>query len=112
MKSDKAKKSSMVFIFLTAALLFLAPALKAAMAGEHADQTAKNVKQEVVKLHYVEATSIRSLLSPYFGPETRISVDPKSKVLVISDTAENLERILGALKKIDVKPKTINNELK
>lgn len=58
-----------------------------------------------MKLNYIGAETVYRLLIPYQGMYTKISFDSKNNILTISDTPENLEKILAAIRKIDVKPK-------
>lgn len=61
----------------------------------------------IVKLRYTKAETLRKLLVPYFGPDTRLSADDKTNVLTLSDNPENLEKMLAVIRKIDVKPKDL-----
>ena len=90
----------MVFSLIIPSLLCLASDLK-----DESGQPAPTLKQEVVKLNYIGAETVYRLLIPYQGMYTKISFDSKNNILTISDTPENLEKILAAIRKIDVKPK-------
>ena len=90
----------MVFSLIIPSLLCLASDLK-----DEYGQPAPTLKQEVVKLNYIGAETVYRLLIPYQGMYTKISFDSKNNILTISDTPENLEKILAAIRKIDVKPK-------
>jgi hypothetical protein len=89
-----------VFSLIIPSLLCLASDLK-----DESGQPAPTLKQEVVKLNYIGAETVYRLLIPYQGMYTKISFDSKNNILTISDTPENLEKILAAIRKIDVKPK-------
>jgi len=104
---NEAKKIRLLLIFFAAVLLYLTPAVMAKTSGDDILQTPGNIKQEMIKLKYVEAENMKKLLVPFWGPQTRISVDSKSRVLVISDNPDNLARILEAIRKIDTKPKDL-----
>ncbi|MGQ9802076.1 MAG: secretin N-terminal domain-containing protein [Candidatus Saccharicenans sp.] len=105
MKTKKVTKFFLTLILVTTLMVSLNSLLKAASPDEVKQQEPRVLKQEVVKLQYAEAEALRKLLVPYFGPETRISADDKTKVLTVSDNPENLEKILAVIRKIDVKPK-------
>jgi len=89
-----------VFSLIIPSLLCLTSDLK-----DESGQPAPTLKQEVVKLNYIGAETVYRLLIPYQGMYTKISFDSKNNILTISDTPENLEKILAAIRKIDVKPK-------
>jgi hypothetical protein len=74
--------------------------------GQQAQQAeAKNLRKEIVKLKYVRAQDIRNILEAYISFEGRLSFNPNMpSVLSISDTPENVEKILAAIREIDVKP--------
>ena len=68
------------------------------------DET-KNLRKEIVKLRYVRAQDIQNLLYAYVSREGRIQFNPNMPaVLSVSDTPENVEKILAAIREIDVKP--------
>ena len=66
---------------------------------------APELKREMVKLKYIKAQEVQSLLRPYQNPWGQISWNPSNdSLLVISDTPETLSKILAVIKEIDVKP--------
>ena len=66
---------------------------------------AKNLRKEIVKLKYVRAQDIQNLLYAYVSREGHIQFNPNMpSVLSVSDTPENVEKILAAIREIDVKP--------
>lgn len=98
--------------YLVFSLIFLASlnwSLLAALPQEAQprEKEKKELKREVIKLQYVEAEAMGRLLVPFWGPDTRASTDRKSNVLIISDTPENLSKMLEVIRKIDVKPKDV-----
>ncbi|MGB9907228.1 MAG: secretin N-terminal domain-containing protein [Candidatus Saccharicenans sp.] len=105
MRTKKAQKVFMIFLVAGIFMFCLNPFLKAAATDEAKQQEPKVLNQEVVKLQYTEAETLRKLLVPYFGPYTRVSADDKTNVLSLSDNPENLEKMLAVIRKIDVKPK-------
>jgi len=81
------------------AIIVLAMALSASV------QEAKpEMNKELVKLNYVRANDIMMLLRPFSGPEGRITSSSDGFIITISDTRENIARLLVAIKEIDVKP--------
>ncbi|MDI6845545.1 MAG: secretin N-terminal domain-containing protein [Candidatus Saccharicenans sp.] len=104
---NEAKRIRLLLIFFAVVLLYLTPAVIAAISGNDILQARGNIKKEVIKLKYVEAENMKKLLAPFWGPQTRISVDSQSRVLVVSDNPDNLARILEAIRKIDTKPKDL-----
>jgi hypothetical protein len=66
---------------------------------------AKNLRKEIVKLKYVRAQDIQNLLYAYVSREGHIQSNSNMPaVLSVSDTPENVEKILAAIREIDVKP--------
>ena len=66
---------------------------------------APELKREMVRLKYIKAQEVQSLLRPYQNPWGQISWNPSNdSLLVISDTPETLSKILAVIKEIDVKP--------
>jgi len=65
----------------------------------------KNLRKEIVKLKYVRAQDIQNLLYAYVSREGHIQFNPNMpSILSVSDTPENVEKILAAIREIDVKP--------
>jgi len=87
----------------TAWIVLAIAVLAAALFG--AGQEAKpEMKKELVKLNYVRPNDIMMLLHSYLGPQGKINMSAEENMLTISDAPENIARILGAIKEIDVKP--------
>jgi hypothetical protein len=61
-------------------------------------------KTEIVTIKYIDVKWAEDLLHPYSSRMGRIRRLHDGNKLVIEDTPENVEKILGILKKIDVKP--------
>lgn len=94
-------------VFWTALVLVLAFILVGAGIGQ--EQTPK-MRQEIVKLNYInpnEINTIINILHPFISREGRISPSSRSGFLSISDYPENVEKILAAVRKLDVKPADI-----
>lgn len=59
----------------------------------------------MVKLNFVKARDVHPLLFGFRSPHARIQVNENlPHVLVISDLPENVDKMLAAIKEIDVKP--------
>jgi len=87
----------------TAWIVLAIAVLAAALFG--AGQEAKpEMKKELVKLNYVRPNDIMMLLHSYLSPQGRINMSSEENMLTISDAPDNIARILGAIKEIDVKP--------
>jgi hypothetical protein len=105
------KKGMMALLLLAFSLAVVGPAFAEDPPGAAAqDQKAetKNLRKEIVKLKYVRAQDIQTLLYTYVSREGHIQFNPYlPAVLTISDTPENVERILAAIREIDAKPPDI-----
>lgn len=101
------KKMMIALMALAVALAVAAPALAEGPAPDRQTQdvAAKNLRTQIVKLKYVRAQDIQQIIYAYASREGRITFNPNMpSVLSVSDTPENVERILAAVREIDVKP--------
>jgi hypothetical protein len=102
------KKGMMALLLLAFSLAVVGPAFAEDPPGAAAqDQKAetKNLRKEIVKLKYVRAQDIQPLLYIYVSREGHIQSNPNLPgVLTVSDTPENVEKILAAVRELDVKP--------
>jgi hypothetical protein len=107
----KMKKGTIALVMLAFALSITGPAFAEDPAGAAAqDQKAetKNLRQEIVKLKYVRAQDIQTVLYTYVSRDGHIQFNPNMPtVLAVSDTPENVEKILAAIRELDVKPADI-----
>jgi len=62
------------------------------------------LKTEFVKLKYIKARQVQSLLTGYQSMYGRIRTQDELNIITIQDTPEIVEMVLALLKKIDVKP--------
>ncbi|MBE3112849.1 MAG: hypothetical protein IMZ46_20450 [Acidobacteria bacterium] len=68
----------------------------------------KNLRKEIVKLKYVRAQDVQNVLYTFLSPDGRIQFNSNMPtVLAVSDTPENVEKILAAIREIDIKPADI-----
>jgi hypothetical protein len=65
------------------------------------------MRQEIVKLKYIDKEEILNVLYTFKSPDGRISPSPKSGLLTISDYPENVEKVLEVIRELDVKPADI-----
>ena len=65
------------------------------------------LRQEIIKLKYIDKGDIRLVLSTFLSPYGRISPTEKTGLLTISDIPENVEKILAVVRELDVKPADI-----
>ena len=98
------KKGILALVVLTFALTIAGPALAEDAAQDQKAET-KILRKEIVKLKYVRADIIQTLLYSYVSRDGRIVFNPNlPTVLSVSDTPENVEKILAAIREIDIKP--------
>jgi hypothetical protein len=91
----------------TAIVLALAFVLVGAGLGQ---ENKPKMRQEIVKLNYInpnEINTIIMILRPFFSRDGQISPSSKSGFLSISDYPENMEKILAAIRELDIKPADI-----
>jgi hypothetical protein len=109
------KKTIIAFLALAFTLAVVLPALAEDPApsattgsapGQQAQNVeAKNLRKEIIKLKYVRAQDIQNLLYNYVSRDGHISFNPNlPAILSVSDTPENVEKLLAAIREIDVKP--------
>lgn len=104
--TKKMKKMMIALLALAFALAAVLPALAEDPApGQAQNAETKNLRKEIVKLKYVRAQDIQNLLYAYVSRDGHIQFNPNMpSVLAVSDTPENVEKILAAIREIDVKP--------
>ena len=98
------KRGILVFLALAFSLAIVLPAFAEDGAqGQRAEM--KNLRKEIVKLKYVRAQDVQNVLFTFLSPDGRIQFNPNMPtVLAVSDTPENIEKILAAIREIDIKP--------
>ena len=87
--------------FWISAILVLSFVLLGAGLGQ---ENKPKMRQEIVKLKYIDMNEIISLLFTFKSPDGRISPGSKAGLLSISDYPENVEKILAVIRELDVKP--------
>jgi hypothetical protein len=102
------KKTLIALLALAFTLAIVLPALaedQAAAASQNQPAKTMNLRTELVKLKYVRGQDIMSLLYAYVSRDGHINVGSNMpNVLTVSDTPENVEKILAAIRELDVKP--------
>lgn len=98
------KKGILAFFVLAFALVVIAPVFAEDAAQEAKPSTKPPLKTELVRLKYLHGSMMMGLINTYLSRDGRVSPVPDSKILVISDYPENIERVLQAIRQIDVKP--------
>lgn len=85
-------------------LVTLAIVLSAAAYGQ---EPTRKMRQEIVKLKYIDKEEILNVLYTFLSNAGKISPSPKSGLLTVSDYPENVEKILAVIRELDVKPADI-----
>jgi hypothetical protein len=102
------KKAMIGLLALAFTLAVVLPALAedtAAAPAQAQNTETKNLRKEIVKLKYVRAQDIQNILYAYVGRDGHIQFNNNMpSVLSVSDTPENVEKILAAIREIDIKP--------
>lgn len=62
------------------------------------------IRQEIVKLKYIDKEEILNVLYTFISREGRISPSPTSGLLTVSDYPENVEKVLAVIRELDIKP--------
>ncbi|MFZ2053506.1 MAG: secretin N-terminal domain-containing protein [Candidatus Aminicenantales bacterium] len=93
------KKAFWIAVIVALTFVFLGAGLE--------QENMPKLRQEIVKLKYIDKEEIRLVLSTFLSPYGRISPTEKSGLLTISDIPENVEKILAVVRELDVKPADI-----
>jgi hypothetical protein len=105
------KKGIIALVALAFTLAVALPALAqdpAAPQAQSKPAATTSLRTEIVKLKYVRGQDIMNLLYAYVSRDGHIQVgNNMPNVLTVSDTAENVEKILAAIRELDVKPPDI-----
>ena len=77
--------------------------LRTIVGREAADgPTADEVVTQIVPLQFLDAAEAASLLRPFVPQDDALSAHPGTNLLIITDTAANVRRLLDILKSVDV----------
>lgn len=93
-----------MFLALAFSLAIVIPAFAEDGTQDQKAET-KNLRKEIVKLKYVRAQDVQNVLYTFLSPDGRIQFNSNMPtVLSVSDTPENVEKILAVIREIDIKP--------
>jgi hypothetical protein len=102
------KKTMIALAALGFTLALAAPALAenpAAASAQAQKEEVKNLRKEIVRLKYVRADQISAILRSYTSPWGQIHFQNSLPfVLSVSDSPENVEKVLAVIRELDVKP--------
>lgn len=103
------KKTMIAVIVLAFTLALVGPALAEDSAVTGGQVVQKDIsgtlRKEIVKLKYVRAQDIQAVLYSFVSREGHINFNPNMPmVLSVSDTPDNIDKILAAIRELDVKP--------
>jgi hypothetical protein len=88
----------LAFIFAVAAPVFAEDAPQDKPAAKPALRT------EIIRLKYFSSTQMMSLARTYLSRDGQWTPGPDAKIMLVSDYPENVERLLQAIRQVDVKP--------
>ncbi len=74
----------------------------AASTGAAASMSGNQIVTQVFKLNYESANNVLPVLRPLIAPNNTINVNPGNNSLVITDYAENLQRLARIVASLDV----------
>jgi hypothetical protein len=97
------KKGILALIVLAFVFAVVAPAF-AEDAPQEKPAAKPALRTEIIHLKYYRGVRMNGLINAYLSRDGRIEQGPDEKILVISDYAENIEKILQAIRQLDVKP--------
>jgi hypothetical protein len=98
------KKGIFAIVMLAFTLSIAGPVLAEETAQDQKAAT-KALRKEIVKLKYVRAQDVKDVLYTFISPGGHIQFNPNMPmVLSVSDTPENVEKILAAVRELDIKP--------
>jgi hypothetical protein len=107
-RRQKLKKGILAIVMLAFTLGIVLPAFAedpAVAVSQDQKAETKVLRKEIVKLNYVRAQDIQNFLYAYVSRDGHIQVNSNMPaILSISDTPENVEKILAAVRELDVKP--------
>jgi hypothetical protein len=97
------KKGILALVVLAFAFAVTAPVF-AEDAPQEKPAAKPALRTEIIHLKYYRGVRMNGLINAYLSRDGRIEQGPDEKILVISDYAENIEKILQAIRQLDVKP--------
>jgi hypothetical protein len=100
------KKGILWLVALAFALAVVAPAF-AEDAPQEKPAAKPALRTEIIRLKYFSNGQMQSLVRSYLSREGQYTPGPDNRIMVVSDYPENVERLLQAIRQIDVKPADI-----
>lgn len=85
-------------------VLLVALLLVTATAFADAAELAKSLSVRTFQFKYKQADAAAAIIKPLMGAEGTISMQPATNSLVVTDSPENLKKIVAALAEFDVAP--------
>lgn len=98
------KKGTLVFLALAFSLAIVLPAFAEDPAQESKGVTKPPLKTELVHMKYQRAGQMMMVIRPFLSRDSDIRPSPDDKILIISDTPENIAKALAVIKELDIKP--------
>jgi hypothetical protein len=98
------KKGILAIVMLAFTLGIVLPAFAEDPAQEAKGVTKPPLKTELVRLKYYSGNRMSGLIQTYLSRDGRTMPGPDEKIIVISDYPENIEKILQAIRQVDIKP--------
>ena len=102
------KKAILGLTALAFVLAVVAPVFADDSPQEKGETKIPPLRTQVIQLKYTEAYRVQPVLNPFLSRDGQIRfAQPGDKILVVSDYAENVEKVIQAVKQIDMKPSDI-----
>lgn len=98
------KKGILAFIVLAFVFAVAVPAFAEDVTQEAKPAAKPPFKTELIRLKYFSSMQMMSLARTYLSRESQVTPGPDAKILVVSDYPENVEKLLQAIRQVDVKP--------
>ena len=101
------KKTVIIFFSVCFFIGLTGSVFAASFTDQQIKQNRPQLRKEIVKVNYVRAGQAMLLLRDYMSRDGRMMHDDKLGLLTIKDTPEIVDKVLAALKKIDLRPKDL-----
>ena len=100
------KKGILWLVALAFTLAVVAPAF-AEDAPQDKPAAKPALRTEIIRLKYFWNVQMQSLVRSYLSHDGQFTPGPDNRIMVVSDYPENVEKLLQAIRQIDVKPADI-----
>lgn len=99
------KRMMIVLLACVFSAAVVAPVLAREEAAQAKEETAPPLKKELVRLKFVSGNDILQLLYTFLDRRyEQINMDSSNKILTLSATPENIEKMKQVIREVDVKP--------